>query len=236
MGIELNRGAQGWLSAALVVIVFSVFLSGALIPELGYFLWVTKFFEENSISESLITFAMYVRFVGIAFVAYVAYRMVYQDNFIGYMPKGKSVFALFFSVFSLYLASFLFFEFEPFTLNVAKNFSTGTLEDKSLLIGVYLIMVPIFEEIFFRGIMMGAILNMPFITDEKVRMATACIIPSLLFITLHSQYEYVWTYILLFLFAMVVSVARIISRGLLLPMFLHALAVACAIGFSFLLL
>ncbi|MCD9504589.1 CPBP family intramembrane metalloprotease [Photobacterium phosphoreum] len=236
MGIELNKGVQNGLSVVLVAIIYSVFLSGIWNPGVGYYLWIVKVIGESSINESLIMFATYARFIVFAFVAYVVYRFFYQDNFIGNMPKRKLIFSLFFSVFSLYFISFVFFEFETFTLNVANSFNTGTLKDKALLICTYLIMIPIFEEVFFRGIMMGAILKISFLTNEKVRMVVACIIPSLLFITLHTQYEYVWTYILLFLFAIIVSVARAISNGLLLPILLHSFAIVCAVGFSFLLL
>ena len=232
--LKLNGIVQTGLSVVLVVMVYSAFLSGVWNPSYGYFLWVGEVFGENPISQLLITFSMFSWLAGIAFVAYFAYYFFYRDVLIGHIPTVNVLLALFLSVFFLYLISFVFFEYETFTLDTADHFYTGSLRERLLLVVTYLVMVPIFEEIFFRGIMMGAILNMPLITNEKVRMATACIIPSLLFISLHTQYEYVWTYILLFLFAIVVSVARIISRGLLLPMLLHSFAIVCAISFSFL--
>lgn len=237
--LKLNRIVQTGLSVVLVVMVYSAFLSGVWTPSYGYFLWVGEVFREKPISQLLITFSMYSWLAGIACVAYCIYCFFYRDVLVGHVPAGKVLLTLFLSVFFLYLISFVFFENETFTLetlDTANHFYTGSLREKLLLAVGYLVMGPIFEEIFFRGIMMGAILNMPLITNEKVRMATACIIPSLLYISFYTQYEYVWTYILLFLFAMLLSVARIISRGLLLPMLLHSFSIVCVISFSFLLL
>lgn len=234
--MDRHKTAQRVLPVMVVLLTYSALFFDVFMPESDFYLWAGSIFSERKFSMTSVTLALYIRLAAIALVSYSVYRVFYQDSLIGIMPKGRVLAALFFAVFGLYCVSFIFFEFESFTLQVTQQFQVATLNEKLLLIIAYLIMVPIYEELFFRGIMMGAILKLPVISDEKVRMIVASLIPSLLFMTLHTQYDYIWTYILLFLFATIVSIARLISGGVLLPILLHAFAIFCAVGFAFLLL
>lgn len=81
------------------------------------------------------------------------------------------------------------------------------------------------EEILFRHFVLSVI---PF--QRNFWLATLAVLGSAaVFTVLHLQYQYLTTYAELFAFAVVAGVARVMSRGLLLPVLLHAFAIALAL-------
>lgn len=83
-----------------------------------------------------------------------------------------------------------------------------------LLVFVIVVVVPIYEEMMFRGFMWSALAN------RRLGIWGASLITSILFALIHGQYG-VFEWIGIFLLAMLFSFARIRSGSLLLPMVLH---------------
>lgn len=87
------------------------------------------------------------------------------------------------------------------------------------------VLVPIVEELVFRHFILSVI---PF--EKNIWLAVLTILASsVVFALLHQQYELWTTYATLFGFAVVAGVARVMSRGMLLPILLHAFAIAVAL-------
>lgn len=91
------------------------------------------------------------------------------------------------------------------------------------------LLVPIAEEVIFRGFLLNA--------GEgygKVGKNVAMLMASALFAFSHSQYQNATTFISLFIFSVILCLARVYSGSLIVPIVLHGLN--NAISFSFLLL
>ncbi|UVC29432.1 CPBP family intramembrane glutamic endopeptidase [Pantoea sp. SOD02] len=79
----------------------------------------------------------------------------------------------------------------------------------------YILMVPVYEEIAIRGGLFGAL---TVFSNSKVFSA---IITSLIFSLLHTQYSGFKPLFLLYLISLTLVAARVLSKGLLLPVLLH---------------
>lgn len=80
----------------------------------------------------------------------------------------------------------------------------------------YILMVPIYEEIAIRGGLFGAL---TVFSNSKLLSA---IITSLIFSLLHTQYSGFKPLFLLYLISLTLVAAKVLSKGLLLPVLLHA--------------
>lgn len=80
----------------------------------------------------------------------------------------------------------------------------------------YILVVPVYEEIAIRGGLFGAL---TVFSNNKVFSA---IITSLIFSLLHTQYSDFKPFFLLYLISLTLVAARVLSKGLLLPVLLHA--------------
>ena len=78
------------------------------------------------------------------------------------------------------------------------------------------ILAPIFEEILFRGFLLQGFL----LWAPKSPLACATL-TSIIFAALHTQYVHLQTLAMLTLFSLLLCYARLTSRGLKLPIFLH---------------
>ncbi len=78
------------------------------------------------------------------------------------------------------------------------------------------ILAPVFEEILFRGFLLQGFL----LWAPKSPLACATL-TSILFAAMHTQYVHIQTLALLTLFSLLLCYARLTSRGLKLPIFLH---------------
>lgn len=76
--------------------------------------------------------------------------------------------------------------------------------------------VPVYEEMVFRGCLLTALLNFC-----QGNIYIALLAASALFAALHTQYTDIRTLIILFLVSIILIAARIISRGLMMPILLH---------------
>ncbi|MCU5771202.1 CPBP family intramembrane metalloprotease [Erwiniaceae bacterium BAC15a-03b] len=85
-----------------------------------------------------------------------------------------------------------------------------------ILLFTAVVLGPVFEEILFRGFLLqGFLLWAP-------KSPLACVtLTSLLFAAMHTQYVHLQTLAMLTLFSMLLCYARLKSRGLKLPIFLH---------------
>lgn len=90
----------------------------------------------------------------------------------------------------------------------------GNLFLSNLLMLVFI--VPVHEELVFRGCLLTALLNF-----FQGNIYIASLAASALFAALHTQYQDIRTLIILFLVSIIFIADRIISRGLMMPIFLH---------------
>ncbi|MEN4169459.1 type II CAAX endopeptidase family protein [Serratia marcescens] len=85
------------------------------------------------------------------------------------------------------------------------------------------LIVPVYEELAFRGGLLTALL-----VFFRGNIYIASLVTSFLFAALHTQYTDVRTLIILFLISIILIASRIISRGILMPIALH-MAMNCVI-------
>ncbi|EBO7295268.1 CPBP family intramembrane metalloprotease, partial [Salmonella enterica] len=88
--------------------------------------------------------------------------------------------------------------------------------------------VPVYEEIVFRGCLFNI-----FKFWFRGNVFCAAITVALIFSTLHLQYTETRTFIMLFLVSLMLTIARIKSRGLLMPVLLHMLMNLVVIGIQY---
>jgi len=81
----------------------------------------------------------------------------------------------------------------------------------------YILMAPVYEEIAIRGALFGSL------TIFLKAKFPATILSSLIFAVLHTQYSGYKPLIILFFVSLTLTAARVRSKGLLLPVILHAL-------------
>lgn len=112
---------------------------------------------------------------------------------------------------------------EPFMQDIYQYQSTTT--QLVVFLVSLLVLPPIVEEMLYRHFFLSVI---PF--KRNVWLAVlAVVVPAVVFTLAHQQYEYWTTYATLFGFAVVAGVARVMSRGMLLPILLHAFAITVAL-------
>lgn len=87
-----------------------------------------------------------------------------------------------------------------------------------ILLLTAVLLAPVFEEVLFRGFLLQAFL----LWAPQSRFA-CMLLTSLLFAVMHTQYEHWQTLVALTLFSLLLCYARLRSRGLALPVFLHTL-------------
>ena len=88
--------------------------------------------------------------------------------------------------------------------------------------------VPIYEEIVFRGCLLTALFS---IFQGNVYIAS--LVTSALFAFLHTQYSDIRTLIILYIVSIILIVARILSKGLLMPILLHIAMNGIVLGVVF---
>jgi len=88
--------------------------------------------------------------------------------------------------------------------------------------------VPIYEELVFRGCLLAALL-----TFFRGNIYIASLVTSFLFAMLHTQYTDIRTLIILFIVSIILIVARIISKGVMTPVFLHMTMNGCIMGLGY---
>lgn len=111
----------------------------------------------------------------------------------------------------------------------AENWSVSlvTLENYVFWLNAVLLIlaVPVYEEIIFRGCLFNV-----FQFWLRNNIYGAAVVVALLFSALHLQYTDIRSFIMLFLVSLTLTVARVKSRGLLIPVLLHILMNAVVTG------
>lgn len=99
-----------------------------------------------------------------------------------------------------------------------------------VLIILVVVIAPIYEELLFRGVIFGLICHTT-INNQTIRYNTllAIVISSLLFAMVHLQYDG-FGFMLIFSLAMVLGWVRYVSGSIVLPIILHMLNNALAMG------
>ncbi|MDX8000432.1 CPBP family intramembrane metalloprotease [Xenorhabdus sp. Reich] len=148
-------------------------------------------------------------------IIYFHYNKKHNDIPLGNINKDNLVLFTTFS-FVFIIISMIFGNEETYYLQLIDNSSNSSI----LFLGFYVVVLaPITEEIVMRGFVLNS-----FLMWGKHLQLTGVIITSFLFTILHTQYQYINTYIFLFIFSVILCYARIHSGGLKLPILLHVLA------------
>lgn len=145
-----------------------------------------------------------------------------QDNKIspGTINLRSTWFAL--AILASYIAGYYLTPDEPYMQNFLKGLSS---QEIAVRIISTIILTPILEELIFRGIFLSSFLNL---LGERLGYIAGGVIVSTVFAWMHSQYS-IQTQILMFTVSIIFCAARYYSKGLALPISLHALCVIIGI-------
>lgn len=113
---------------------------------------------------------------------------------------------------------------ENYYQNSPMDFMNVLLDESSFWLFVLLVVVvaPIYEELVFRGFLMGVVLRAKSTLSIKQRWLFATVFSSLAFTAIHLQYD--WFGLgLIFVLSLIFSWARLVSGSVFLPMVLHFL-------------
>lgn len=105
--------------------------------------------------------------------------------------------------------------------------------DAALMLTIFFLtfIVPIYEEMLFRGCLFRI-----FLSWFKESFFVSAFLSSFIFSMLHTQNNYLMTHSLLFLDSLIFSVARIQTGGILLPILLHSVMNGSIIVFNYVIL
>ncbi|HBP4332715.1 CPBP family intramembrane metalloprotease [Escherichia coli] len=142
---------------------------------------------------------------------------IYQGISWGKPSKQSFVFLTFIII--AYAASYYLTPKEPFVTDFTKGLSH---EMAVVKITATIIIIPLLEELVFRGIILSSFLNA---FGEKAGYIIGGLTVSVLFALIHTQYSFP-TKIQMFALSLIFCGARYQSRGLLLPILLHAFCIA----------
>ncbi|MGS0559494.1 CPBP family intramembrane glutamic endopeptidase [Escherichia sp. MAL-1] len=126
------------------------------------------------------------------------------------------------AILASYTAAYYLTPDEPYMQNFLKGLSS---QEIAVRIISTIILTPILEELIFRGIFLSSFLNL---LGERLGYIAGGIIVSTVFAWMHSQYS-IQTQILMFTVSIIFCAARYYSKGLALPISLHALCVIIGI-------
>ncbi|NER59039.1 CPBP family intramembrane metalloprotease [Pseudomonas sp. MAFF212428] len=113
---------------------------------------------------------------------------------------------------------------EPFMLQFMSMLDSGSLVDRLLLVGMVIILAPVGEELAFRHFLFNLF---PF--KQPLWALLAIVVTALAFASIHLQYTFKSTVVLLFVLALMLAYARLKTGGLLVPMAMHACASTLAL-------
>jgi hypothetical protein len=166
-----------------------------------------------------------VEFVFI-FPLYVFYFRKFNGLGRGVICSRHFVIFLFLIIIAQYAGAYI--------LNIRKE--EGWIVDQESIKGVtfwmnillLIFVVPIYEEIIFRGCLLNA-----FIILFKGNIYFSSFLTSVIFALLHTQYTDIRTFFILFMVSLILIGARVTSRGLMMPISLHIAMNGIVIGISY---
>lgn len=126
------------------------------------------------------------------------------------------------AILASYTAAYYLTPDEPYMQSFLKGLSP---QEIAVRIISTIILTPILEELIFRGIFLSSFLNL---LGERLGYIAGGVIVSTVFAWMHSQYS-IQTQILMFTVSIIFCAARFYSKGLALPISLHALCVIIGI-------
>lgn len=144
--------------------------------------------------------------------------------FKGHQFSGKALWLGLSSVVVVYLLAYNYAALvgqppEPFMLQFMAMLDAGSLVDRLLLVGMVIILAPLGEELAFRHFLLNLF---PF--RKPLWAGVAIVVTALAFASIHLQYTFKSTVVLLFVLALMLAYARVKTGGLLVPMAMHACA------------
>ena len=151
----------------------------------------------------------------------IAYLLNNTSNYQGlsWGKLSKQSFVFLALIIISYAASYYLTPKEPFVTDFTKGL---THEMAAVKIAATIFIFPLLEELVFRGIILSSFLNA---FGEKVGYIIGGLTVSVLFAVIHTQYSFP-TKIQMFALSLIFCGARYQSRGLLLPILLHAFCIA----------
>lgn len=144
----------------------------------------------------------------------------------GFLNLRQFMAFLFLVLFAQYAGAYI--------LDIRKT-ETWITEQESIKGGIFwmntlllIFLVPIYEEIVFRGCLFSA-----FLQCFRGDIYSSSLMTSILFAVLHTQYTDIRTLIILVIVSLILIGARIVSRGLMMPMLLHMAMNGTVMGLSY---
>lgn len=122
-----------------------------------------------------------------------------------------------------YTAAYYLTPEEPFMQDFLRGLNTKEMAVKII---ATMILVPVLEELLFRGILLSTLLNL---LGDKIGYIFSGAIVSVAFALIHTQYS-TQTQILMFIVSAIFCSARYYSKGLVLPIALHSLCIATGLA------
>lgn len=152
------------------------------------------------------------------------------NSFRGEHFSFKALFVGAAGVFALYVLSYSYAilihqQPEPFMAQFMMTLRNGSAFESSTLLVLIVILAPFGEELAFRHFLMNI-----FTFNNAVWKYLAIIFTALVFAAIHSQYSFFSTLVSLFVLALMLGYARVITGGLLVPMVMHACASILAVA------
>ncbi len=183
-------------------------------------LWLLKTFDLTFLGLSITKTVIGIVF-SLSFVHVLNNSL--QDNriFPGIINLRSAWFAL--AILASYTAAYYLTPTEPYMQNFLKGLSS---QEIAVRIISTIILTPILEELVFRGIFLSSFLTL---LGDKLGYIVGGIIVSTVFAWMHSQYS-IQTQVLMFTVSGIFCAARYYSKGLALPIALHALCVIVGIA------
>lgn len=183
-------------------------------------LWLLKTFDLTFLGLSITKTVIGIVFA-LSFVHVLNNSL--QDNRIlpGIINLRSAWFAL--AILASYTTAYYLTPAEPYMQNFLKGLNSQEIAVKVIST---IILTPILEELIFRGIFLSSFLNL---LGERLGYIAGGIIVSTVFAWMHSQYS-IQTQILMFTVSVIFCAARYYSKGLALPIALHALCVIIGIA------
>lgn len=198
----------------------------------------------ESIKLAITSFFMFLLFIGISFYPLIipdklvlinsglALPILYMIEFSLIIPLyfilfrkhdemniGKGSFKMFFTflillILTQFAGSYIMDIRKPESWMIEQDAEKGNLFLLNLLLLIFI--VPVYEELIFRGCLLRTML-----ISFRGNVYLSSLATSIVFSVLHTQYNDIRTFVILFLVSLILIGARIASNGMVMPILLH---------------
>lgn len=213
--------AKGWVFRVIlgcVLLAFSQYLWALVAVSWSYVMSYDQF-GKWALLATMSSVAILAGMVSFSFRGFLGLENIYS---LRSLPPMRSLFTYFAAI----LVVYVLFNVLYAIVNIDNSWMEGflTSPNKHINILVALVVAPIAEELYFRGVVQGVF--------NEVDKWIGIVVSSLLFSYVHGlQYDFL-VLVQIFVVAIIIAHSRVTTRGLLLPTLLHCLSGVIGI-FSF---